>query len=89
MQVLSRVMDRAAMPSRANDDPVVHIVDDDDSLRLALESLLRSVGLVTRTYGSARAFLDAKPDNQPGCLVLPWPGIPLRFGGWSCATSTM
>lgn len=57
------------MPPQAS-DPIVHIVDDDASLRGAIDSLLRSVGLKTRTYGSAREVLDAKPADQPGCLVL-------------------
>lgn len=48
----------------------VHIVDDDAPLAEALESLFRSVGLEARTYGSARAFLDAKLADTPGCLVL-------------------
>ena len=38
----------------ANMQPIVHIVDDDDSLLCALDSLLRSIGLQTRTYGSVR-----------------------------------
>ena len=50
--------------------PVVHVVDDDASLRNALESLFRSVGIEVRTYGSAREFLDAKRPDRPGCLVL-------------------
>ena len=49
---------------------VVHIVDDDESLRRALDSLCRSVGLQTRTYGSAQEFLDAKREDVAGCLVL-------------------
>lgn len=58
------------MPPEANDSPVVHIVDDDASLRGAIDSLLRSVGLKTRAYGSAREVLDARLGDQPGCLVL-------------------
>jgi FixJ family two-component response regulator len=58
------------MPPKVNDKAVVHIVDDDESLRHALDSLFRSVGLVTKTYGSAREFLEAKRDDGPGCLVL-------------------
>jgi FixJ family two-component response regulator len=50
--------------------PIVYIVDDDDSLRRALDSLLRSVGLQTRAYGSAREFLDSKREDQPGCMVV-------------------
>src|ERR687898_2691570 len=49
---------------------IVHIVDDDESLRCAVDSLCRSVGFETRTYGSARDFLDAKRDDRAGCLVL-------------------
>jgi FixJ family two-component response regulator len=51
-------------------DPIVHIVDDDESLRLSLDSLFRSVGLKVRLYGSPREFLDAAREDAPGCLVL-------------------
>jgi DNA-binding response OmpR family regulator len=49
---------------------VVHIVDDDESLRRAVDSLCRSVGFETRTYGSAQEFLDGRPEDTAGCLVL-------------------
>ena len=49
---------------------IVHIIDDDAPLAAALDSLFRSVGLETRSYGSARDFLDAKKPDAPGCLVL-------------------
>ena len=49
---------------------IVHIVDDDESLRRAVDSLCRSVGLLTRSYASAREFLDAKQGELAGCLVL-------------------
>jgi FixJ family two-component response regulator len=49
---------------------VVHIVDDDDSLCGAIDRLCRSVGLQTRTYASARSFLDADRGELAGCLVL-------------------
>ena len=58
------------MLQQTGDKVVVHIVDDDNSLRRAVDSLCRSVGFQTRTYGSAQEFLDAKPDDLPGCLVL-------------------
>lgn len=46
------------------------IVDDDQSLRMALDSLFRSVGIETRQYSSAAEFLgDTLPDG-PACLVL-------------------
>jgi FixJ family two-component response regulator len=58
------------MPDQTIEKSVVHIVDDDESLRRAVGSLCRSVGFETRTYGSAREFLDAKPEDMAGCLVL-------------------
>lgn len=53
-------------------DPLslVHIIDDDESLRHALDSLFRSVGMVTRQYGSTQDFLDAERPDCPSCLVL-------------------
>ena len=50
--------------------PVVFVVDDDLSIRDALTSLLRSVGLSIETFGSAREFLTRQPPDVPGCLVL-------------------
>lgn len=58
------------MPSEPNDIGFVHIVDDDESLRSAIESLVRSVGLQAGAYGSVREFLDAKIAEKPGCIVL-------------------
>jgi len=48
----------------------VIVVDDDPSVREALESLLESVGLRVRLYGSAAEFLKAGPPERPTCLVL-------------------
>ncbi|SUS03374.1 Nodulation protein W [uncultured Defluviicoccus sp.] len=49
---------------------IAFIVDDDQSLRVALDSLLRSVGIETRQFSSAAEFLgEANPDG-PACLVL-------------------
>jgi FixJ family two-component response regulator len=46
------------------------VVDDDPSMRDALTSLIRSVGLRVETFGSAREFLTHQPPDAPGCLVL-------------------
>src|SRR6516225_9762011 len=51
-------------------DPVVHIIDDDDSVRLMLDSLLRSVKINVRTYSSTQEFLKADKLDAPGCIVL-------------------
>jgi FixJ family two-component response regulator len=62
---------KIAVTEKASDEtPVVHIVDDDDSLRRGLDSLLRSVGLTVQTYPSTREFLNADKLDGPGCLVL-------------------
>ena len=50
--------------------PVVFIVDDDASVREALGALFRSVGLGVELFGSAMEFLQRKPADAPGCLVL-------------------
>lgn len=50
--------------------PVIHIVEDDASLREALASLFESVGLEARKHGSSAAFLETHDPRQPGCLVL-------------------
>ena len=50
--------------------PVVFVVDDDASVRAALDSLFRSVGLVVRSFESAQAFLTEPPADAPACLVL-------------------
>ena len=50
--------------------PTVHVVDDDDAVRSSLRLLLKSVGLPTVTYESARDFLAGYDSDQPGCLVL-------------------
>jgi FixJ family two-component response regulator len=52
------------------DDPVVLIVDDDPSLRDALSSLLRSVGLRVEVFGSAPEMLETPLPDVASCLVL-------------------
>jgi FixJ family two-component response regulator len=50
--------------------PVVHVVDDDDAVRLMLDTLLRSVSLNVRAYRSTHEFLGAANFDAPGCIVL-------------------
>ena len=56
---------------------VVHIIDDDESVRAALGGLLCSVGLTPVPHASVSEFLAAKKPDAPGCLVLDvrMPGI--------------
>ena len=48
----------------------VYVVDDDLSVREALSSLIRSVGLRVETYSSAAAFLEAERPPGVACLIL-------------------
>lgn len=50
--------------------PLVHVLDDDESMRLAVSSLLRSVGLGVAVHDSVPAFLSARRPDAPGCIVL-------------------
>jgi FixJ family two-component response regulator len=51
-------------------DSVVFVVDDDSSVREAIESLIRLVGLRVETFGTAQEFLRSKRPDVPGCVVL-------------------
>jgi len=50
--------------------PVVFVIDDSPSVREALDSLIRSVHLGVRTFGSTDEFLQSKRPDAPGCIVL-------------------
>jgi FixJ family two-component response regulator len=58
------------MPSQTNERGIVHVVDDDASMRGALEGLFDSVGLETQTYAAAREFLATSISDGPGCIVI-------------------
>ncbi len=48
----------------------VFVVDDDPAICAALARLFKSVGLASRSFGSAREFLAQAPNLGPGCLLL-------------------
>lgn len=48
----------------------VYVVDDDDSMRLALGRLFRSVGLGVELFSSAQEFLEFEKADAPSCLIL-------------------
>ena len=60
------------MPATSNSTttPIVHIVDDDDSLRTAVSRLLRVAGYEVQSHASVGAFLLARPGSVPGCVIL-------------------
>jgi RNA polymerase sigma factor (sigma-70 family) len=51
-------------------EATVYILDDDQSVRIALSRLIASVGLQVRAFASATEFLATAPHNHPSCLVL-------------------
>jgi FixJ family two-component response regulator len=54
----------------SEDRGVVFVVDDDESMRRSLATLLRSVGLDARVFSSPQEFTRAERPDAPGCLVL-------------------
>ena len=51
-------------------ESIVFVVDDDPSVRSAIERLIGTVGLQVRLFGSAPEVLANKLPNIPSCLVL-------------------
>ena len=49
---------------------IVYIVDDDESTRLALCSLFRSLGMEAYAFEATEGFLAAKRPEVPSCLLL-------------------
>ena len=54
----------------ADPTPIVFVVDDDVSVREALEALIRFEGWQVETFASAEAFLSRPRAFVPSCLVL-------------------
>jgi FixJ family two-component response regulator len=54
----------------SQDPAVVFVVDDDESMRRSLATLLRSVGLDARVFSTPQEFMEARRPEAPGCLVL-------------------
>ena len=51
-------------------DAIVFVVDDDQSIREAIKSLISLVGVRVETFGTAQEFLRAERPDLPGCVVL-------------------
>jgi RNA polymerase sigma factor (sigma-70 family) len=51
-------------------ESIVFVVDDDPSIRRAIQRPIKSVGLQVQVFGSAREFLVSKRPDAPSCLVL-------------------
>jgi FixJ family two-component response regulator len=57
-------------PKGKNDQALIAIVDDDESFREALQSLLTLIGFRTAIFASARDFLDSPQFPNVSCAVL-------------------
>jgi FixJ family two-component response regulator len=58
------------MPPQLAQNAIVHVIDDDSSMRGALQGLFHSIGLEARTYASAGDFIAVGVSDAPGCLVI-------------------
>src|SRR4030081_2943615 len=48
---------------------LVAIVDDDESIRSALQGLMKVVGFPARSFASAEEFLESRVHEQTACLI--------------------
>ncbi len=49
--------------------PMIAIVDDDEAVRNATKTLIRSLGYRTATFSSAEEFLNSKGLHETSCLI--------------------
>jgi FixJ family two-component response regulator len=54
----------------AAEHPLIAVLDDEESIRRALQRLLRSAGFDVQTFASGAEFLESLGTRRPGCLVL-------------------
>jgi FixJ family two-component response regulator len=57
-------------PKEQNNQALIAIVDDDESFREALQSLLTLIGFRTAIFASARDFLDSPQFPNVSCAIL-------------------
>jgi FixJ family two-component response regulator len=69
---------RPEMAMATQDQATVVVIDDDASVRKALDNLFRSVGLEVELFSSPQEFLQSERPDRPGCIVLD-----VRFPGRS------
>jgi FixJ family two-component response regulator len=55
---------------KAADASTVFVIDDDASVRMSIQGLLKSVGLHSESFASTQEFLDRRAAEGPSCLVL-------------------
>ena len=53
-----------------SDQPIVAVIDDDESVRESLGGLLETISVKVALFSSVEAFLGANPPVLPSCIVL-------------------
>jgi len=58
-------------------NPLIQVIDDDESSLQSLAGLLRTFGFETRTYASAEAFIESGAADAPRCIItdIQMPGL--------------
>lgn len=51
-------------------DPTIHVVDDDDDVRLALKAMIEALGMHAELYRSGEEFLAAGEVRGRGCILI-------------------
>src|SRR5690348_11924118 len=62
----------------SGEQPTIVVIDDDASMRKALDNLPRSVGFEVELFAAPQEFLQSERPDRPGCIVLD-----VRFPGRS------
>jgi FixJ family two-component response regulator len=50
--------------------PTVFVIDDDARMRAAMQRLLKSIGLNTKSFATPEDFLQHKLPDGPSCVIL-------------------
>ena len=58
------------MAEAPSDGPIIGVIDDDESVRMGIRSLLRSLGFQVETFGSAEGLLAFARLDDIGCLIV-------------------
>ena len=68
---------RAVEDQQLQHRPIISIIDDDESMRCALKSLVTSLGFKAYTFASAEQYLDSSYLDDTSCLItdLQMPGL--------------
>jgi two-component system response regulator FixJ len=50
-------------------DQTIYVIDDDDAVRQSLQFMLKAAGIPSRTFESAKGFMEVLPQITSGCIV--------------------